>query len=102
MPDEYKDKLMTVQCNDCLVKSNVPFHIMGGKCKDCRSYNTTRVGDELIDDKDKISAADENAAVHEVVQAEEEQAAAVGDNDWETDNEDEEAEVQVVNANENN
>ena len=49
MPEEYRDKLMTVQCNDCLAKSNVPFHIIGGKCKQCRSHNTTRVGDELIE-----------------------------------------------------
>lgn len=52
MPAEYRDKLMTVQCNDCLQKCNVPFHIVGGKCKSCRSYNTTRIGDDLIDDPD--------------------------------------------------
>ena len=48
MPPEYRDHKMTVQCNDCLEKSIVPFHIMGGKCTSCRSFNTTRVGDETI------------------------------------------------------
>lgn len=47
MPEEYANKKMTVQCNDCLAKSNVNFHILPGKCSKCRSYNTTRVGDEL-------------------------------------------------------
>ena len=34
---------MIILCNDCLTKSVVPFHIYGGKCRRCRSYNTTRV-----------------------------------------------------------
>jgi RING finger/CHY zinc finger protein 1 len=53
MPVEYQDQLMTVQCNDCLNKCNVPFHIAGGKCTKCRSYNTTRVGEGLIK-KEKV------------------------------------------------
>lgn len=76
MPEEYKNKLMTVQCNDCLQKSNVPFHIFGGKCKKCKSYNTTRVGDELIDDpevgEDEEAEGDQNDADNV-------------DDDWETD-----------------
>ena len=55
MPDEYKDKLIRIQCNDCLAKSNVPFHIFGGKCKECRSYNTSRIGEELLEEN-KTSA----------------------------------------------
>jgi phage FluMu protein Com len=43
MPEEYKNLRMNVLCNDCLARSNVPFHIFGGKCKKCKSYNTTRV-----------------------------------------------------------
>ena len=35
---------MTVLCNDCLKKSEVKFHIVGGKCTHCRSYNTTQIG----------------------------------------------------------
>jgi predicted ATP-dependent serine protease len=45
MPPEYANKKMVVLCNDCGVKSCVPFHIVGGKCKGCRSYNTTRIED---------------------------------------------------------
>jgi RING finger and CHY zinc finger domain-containing protein 1 len=57
MPQEYRDKKMAVQCNDCLKRSVVLFHIMGGKCSECKSYNTTRIGDDLIDEKDKVSNA---------------------------------------------
>lgn len=46
MPEDYKDTKMVVLCNDCLTKSLVPFHIYGGKCKKCRSYNTTRCDDD--------------------------------------------------------
>ena len=42
MPEEYKDKEMVILCNDCLKKSTVKFHLLGGKCAFCRSYNTTR------------------------------------------------------------
>jgi RING finger and CHY zinc finger domain-containing protein 1 len=59
MPTEYRDKKMAVQCNDCLQKSAVPFHIMGGKCNECKSYNTTRIGDELIDERDRVFNGDE-------------------------------------------
>ena len=80
MPSEYQNKLMTVQCNDCLAKSNVPFHIVGGKCSQCGSYNTSRVGDELIDDADKV-----------VAQAAQDAGPNRGqpDGDWETDGEEE-------------
>ena len=43
---------MIVMCNDCISKSSVPFHIEGGKCTICRSYNTTRI------DNDKYTPAD--------------------------------------------
>ena len=46
MPPEFSDKFMSVMCNDCLKKQQVPFHIVGGKCKACNSYNTTRIVDE--------------------------------------------------------
>ena len=44
MPEEYKDTTVTILCNDCNTKSVVPFHIMGGKCLQCKSYNSCRVG----------------------------------------------------------
>ena len=46
MPTEYKDTKMIVMCNDCLEKSKVPFHVLGGKCRKCKSYNTTRIDDD--------------------------------------------------------
>ena len=46
MPLEYKDTKMIVMCNDCLEKSKVPFHVLGGKCRKCKSYNTTRTDDD--------------------------------------------------------
>ena len=47
MPDDYKDTKMLMLCNDCFTKSLCPFHIMGGKCNQCKSYNTTRIDDEV-------------------------------------------------------
>ena len=49
MSPEYQNKLMRILCNDCLIKSNVKYHSFGGKCMNCRSYNTTRIGNDLID-----------------------------------------------------
>ena len=46
MPAEYKDTKMIVMCNDCLERSKVPFHVLGGKCRKCKSYNTTRIDDD--------------------------------------------------------
>lgn len=46
MPLEYRDTKMVVMCNDCHTKSKVKFHIVGGKCKKCKSYNTTRIDDD--------------------------------------------------------
>ena len=54
MPAELRDSKMNILCNDCLAKSIVPFHIMGGKCIECNSYNTTRIEDsELTMDTDE-------------------------------------------------
>lgn len=40
MPDEYKDKKVTIYCNECQSKSETNFHIIGHKCQACGSYNT--------------------------------------------------------------
>ncbi len=82
MPAEYKDTKMVVQCNDCQKKSIVPFHIVGGKCSGCRSYNTARIENEqqemkLIkeqEDKEKAGKAEAEAPA----QAEEE----AKDDEW--------------------
>ena len=53
MPAEYANQTMVVACNDCGFKSKVKFHIAGGKCLKCRSYNTQRVEtkeDEIPED----------------------------------------------------
>ena len=55
MPKELQDAKMKVLCNDCLAKSIVPFHIIGGKCKECGSYNTTRIEDSELDTEDRIN-----------------------------------------------
>ena len=47
MPKEYKNMYMTVICNDCLHQSKVKFHILGGKCDQCKSYNTTQAAGGL-------------------------------------------------------
>uniref|UniRef100_A0A7S0YK97 Uncharacterized protein n=1 Tax=Polytomella parva TaxID=51329 RepID=A0A7S0YK97_9CHLO len=41
MPEEYKDMpKQTILCNDCLVKSHVPFSFIAHKCEACQGYNT--------------------------------------------------------------
>ena len=42
MPSEFRNARMNIHCNDCSQKSVVPFHVLGGKCVQCRSYNTMR------------------------------------------------------------
>ena len=54
MPEEYKDTMMRVLCNDCLQKSKVKFHIGGGKCSNCCSYNTTRIEDQVDPDPEPV------------------------------------------------
>ena len=48
MPPEYQNATVTVSCNDCGKDSVVPFHILGGKCTHCRSYNTTRAKGSIV------------------------------------------------------
>ncbi|VBB18194.1 RING finger and CHY zinc finger domain-containing protein 1 [Yasminevirus sp. GU-2018] len=43
LPDEYKDKMVDILCNDCGAKCNVKFHFYGLKCSGCSGYNTKRV-----------------------------------------------------------
>lgn len=40
MPDEYKDKMVDILCNDCETKCSVKMHFYGNKCNKCGSYNT--------------------------------------------------------------
>lgn len=40
MPDEFKNKVVGILCNDCGKKSQVIYHVLGAKCSECFSYNT--------------------------------------------------------------
>lgn len=70
MPEEYKDAKMIILCNDCIHESTIPFHIDGGKCTSCSSYNTTIVASHMNkkseeqglnqDDKSKEKDMDED------------------------------------------
>jgi hypothetical protein len=48
MPREYQNMACAVQCRDCLKEGLGKFHILGVKCEDCGSYNTTRVKGPLL------------------------------------------------------
>ncbi|KAJ9195384.1 hypothetical protein DTO021D3_8534 [Paecilomyces variotii] len=43
MPPEYKDTKALIYCNDCSIKSAVPYHWLGLKCDLCESYNTVQI-----------------------------------------------------------
>ena len=44
VPDEYKTSTADVSCNDCSEQTlDIPFHLIGLKCKACGSYNTQRL-----------------------------------------------------------
>jgi RING finger/CHY zinc finger protein 1 len=40
MPEEYKDYVATILCNDCLKKCEVPYHFAFHRCCHCNSFNT--------------------------------------------------------------
>ena len=43
MPDEYKDTMLDILCNECEKKSKCKFHVVGLKCQHCGSYNTRQI-----------------------------------------------------------
>jgi RING finger/CHY zinc finger protein 1 len=45
MPEEYRDQIVQLLCNDCNTKGEVPLHFLGLKCPNtsCGSYNTARL-----------------------------------------------------------
>lgn len=43
LPAPYNNWRCIINCNDCKGKSNAPYHILGLKCKYCKSYNTNKV-----------------------------------------------------------
>jgi len=40
MPPEYANSKVKILCNDCQSKTEVPFHLLGNKCANCKGYNT--------------------------------------------------------------
>ena len=81
MPEEYKDTKMLVMCNDCLTRSMVPFHVYGGKCDKCRSYNTNRIDDEV--EKKKFEEEQKKKLEQEKELGAQEAEAEDGDPEWE-------------------
>lgn len=43
MPEEYRDKMVDILCNECNTKSNVKLHFYGLKCPNCSTYNTRQI-----------------------------------------------------------
>ena len=78
MPEEYRNAKVNVFCNDCEQTSIVPFHVLGGKCLHCRSYNTMRDKGEIfyLDETPGTEAQSEDtgAAVEQAAGQEEEES----------------------------
>lgn len=60
MPRDFKHTYMTVICNDCLAQSKVNYHILGGKCRKCNSYNTTQTGGLIEEKPDKNESSSDD------------------------------------------
>lgn len=43
LPAPYNGWRCHISCNDCLGKSNAAYHVLGLKCKYCKSYNTNQL-----------------------------------------------------------
>ncbi|XP_068758030.1 RING finger and CHY zinc finger domain-containing protein 1-like [Montipora capricornis] len=72
MPEEYNNFYVKIICRDCNKESKVRFHVVGLKCAECGSYNTSREGEEGIP-----------VAAVQLAQA----AQGQGDEEWETEDE---------------
>ncbi|XP_068758003.1 RING finger and CHY zinc finger domain-containing protein 1-like [Montipora capricornis] len=72
MPEEYNNFYVKILCRDCNKESKVRFHVVGLKCAECGSYNTSREGEEGIP-----------VAAVQLAQA----AQGQGDEEWETEDE---------------
>ncbi|KAL8195755.1 hypothetical protein R6Q57_025508 [Mikania cordata] len=48
MPDEYRQNKVWILCNDCNDTTQVLFHILGHKCRHCRSYNTRSIAPPVL------------------------------------------------------
>lgn len=43
LPEPYCNWTCVLSCNDCNAKSRSPYHVLGLKCDNCKSYNTVQV-----------------------------------------------------------
>lgn len=43
MPEDYKDMMVKILCNDCHNEGEVKFHVIGLKCQSCGGFNTRKV-----------------------------------------------------------
>jgi RING finger/CHY zinc finger protein 1 len=43
MPNDYKDMMVKILCNDCHKESDVKFHIIALKCQCCGGFNTRKI-----------------------------------------------------------
>mmetsp|Transcript_2827 Transcript_2827/g.4106 ORF Transcript_2827/g.4106 Transcript_2827/m.4106 type:complete len:311 (-) Transcript_2827:145-1077(-) len=46
MPEELKNHIAKIYCNDCEKKSNAPYHFLYHKCRHCGSFNTQLLSKE--------------------------------------------------------
>ncbi|KAM7275259.1 hypothetical protein ACFE04_017125 [Oxalis oulophora] len=42
MPEQYRNSMVWILCNDCGQSSEVPLHFVAQKCPHCKSYNTRK------------------------------------------------------------
>ncbi|KAG7665256.1 uncharacterized protein J8A68_001312 [[Candida] subhashii] len=62
LPPPYNSWRCIISCNDCKGKSNAPYHVLGLKCKYCKSYNTNQlklIKPEEEDDEDSENKQEE-------------------------------------------
>ncbi|KAL9057012.1 MAG: hypothetical protein Q9162_002560 [Coniocarpon cinnabarinum] len=69
MPEQYRETQALITCNDCHMRSHVPFHWLGNKCRVCDSYNTNQI--DLINEPRHGHTDDSSieAEQHELAQA---------------------------------
>lgn len=71
LPDPYNKWRCIVSCNDCKGKSNVPYHVLGLRCKYCQSYNTNQlklIKPEEEEDEDEEEEDDDQDKTREKAQ----------------------------------
>lgn len=60
LPVPYDKWRCLISCNDCSAKDNVPFHFLGLRCENCKSYNTSQL--RILRPEDGLDSAGYTAA----------------------------------------